>query len=106
MLAASLAQASLALSKVSLYWPSGERRWNTPRVVSRREEKRNCQVSPLGWQGSRERTGRAEGKLYPGCLGEPLAFEVCRSTSFKILISFRIIKNSTCYCRNLGNPSK
>jgi hypothetical protein len=37
MAAASLAQASLALSKVSLYWPSGERRWNTPTVVSEEE---------------------------------------------------------------------
>ena len=37
--AASLAQASLALSNVSLYWPSGERRWNTPTVVSRRGER-------------------------------------------------------------------
>ena len=43
MVAASWAQASLALSKVSLYWPSGERRWNTPTVVSRRERRGTAQ---------------------------------------------------------------
>lgn len=88
MVAASLVQASLALSKVSLYWPSGERRWNTPAVVSRRGRRGIVQASPPGWPCFHQRFSKWKADRIPGFLGMPLPFEM----SFKILISFLTTK--------------